>query len=88
MTLESLATMSENPPDQAAGGTGAGLIVGANPSGRTELELTRFLHHFPGRDLDKGQQNYEEQQRKRSIAALRRRAANLDFAITPAGRTA
>ena len=26
-------------------------IVGANASGRTELELTRFLHHFPGRDL-------------------------------------
>ena len=34
--------------------------------------------------VDQGQQHYEEQQRQRSIAALRRRAANLGFAITPA----
>jgi hypothetical protein len=36
--------------DQAAGRTGPGLIRGGNPSGRTELELTSFLHHLPGRD--------------------------------------
>ncbi|CAG2155006.1 IS110 family transposase ISCARN20 [Cupriavidus yeoncheonensis] len=33
--------------------------------------------------VDQGQQKYEEQQRHRSIAALRRRAADLGFAITP-----
>lgn len=33
--------------------------------------------------VDQGQQKYEEQQRQRSIAALRRRAADLGFAITP-----
>ncbi|MEN9315023.1 MAG: hypothetical protein RIS35_1416, partial [Pseudomonadota bacterium] len=26
------------------------LIAGANPSGRTELELNGFLRHSPGRD--------------------------------------
>jgi transposase len=34
--------------------------------------------------VDQGQQKYEDQQRQRSIAALRRRAADLGFAITPA----
>jgi transposase len=38
--------------------------------------------------VDKGQQHYEEQQRQRSIAALRRRAANLGFVITPVETTA
>ena len=33
--------------------------------------------------VDRGQQHYEEQQRQRSIAALRRRAAALGFAINP-----
>jgi hypothetical protein len=33
--------------------------------------------------VDQGQQKYEEQQRQRSIAALRRRAADLGFTITP-----
>ena len=33
--------------------------------------------------VDQGQKHYEEQQRQRSIAALRRRAADLGFAITP-----
>ena len=33
--------------------------------------------------VDKGQQHYEQQQRQRSIAALRRRAAALGFAINP-----
>ncbi len=33
--------------------------------------------------VDKGQQHYEEQQRQRSIAALKRRAAALGFAINP-----
>jgi hypothetical protein len=38
--------------------------------------------------VDQGQQHYEEQQRQRSIAALRRRAADLGFAITPNAATA
>ena len=38
--------------------------------------------------VDKGQQHYEEQQRQRSVAALKRRAAALGFAITPAAATA
>ena len=33
--------------------------------------------------VDQGQQHYEEQQRQRSIAALKRRAAALGFAVTP-----
>jgi transposase len=37
--------------------------------------------------VDQGQQRYEEQQRERSIAALRRRAATLGFQITPTAPT-
>ena len=33
--------------------------------------------------VDQGQQQYEEQQRERSIAALKRRAADLGFSIAP-----
>jgi transposase len=36
---------------------------------------------------DQGQQHYEEQQRQRGIAALRRRATPLGFQITPAAQT-
>jgi hypothetical protein len=38
--------------------------------------------------VDEGQQRYEEQQRQRSIAALKRRAAALGFYINPVGATA
>jgi len=38
--------------------------------------------------VDQGQQQYEEQQRQRSIAALRRRAAALGFAIAPTAEIA
>ena len=38
--------------------------------------------------VDKGQQHYEQQQRQRSIAALKRRAATLGFNITPSSPTA
>jgi transposase len=34
--------------------------------------------------VDQGQQHYEEQQRQRSIAALKRRATSLGFQVTPA----
>ena len=37
--------------------------------------------------VDQGQQRYEEQQRKRSIVALQRRAASLGFLITPVAAT-
>jgi transposase len=50
-------------------------------------KLARMIYFMLTRGeayVDKGQQHYEEQQRQRSIAALRRRAANLGFAITPA----
>jgi transposase len=59
------------------------------PRANTALahKLARMIYFMltRGEDyVDKGQQQYEEQQRQRSIAALRRRAANLGFAITPA----
>jgi transposase len=34
--------------------------------------------------VDQGQQQYEEQQHQRSVAALKRRAAALGFQINPA----
>ena len=33
--------------------------------------------------VDQGQQHYEEQQRQRSVATLKRRAAALGFVVTP-----
>lgn len=43
-----------------------------------------FLMLTRGEDfVDKGQQLYEEQQRQRSVAALKRRAAALGFEIKP-----
>jgi hypothetical protein len=38
--------------------------------------------------VDQGQQRYEEQQRERSVAALKRRAASRDFSLTPAAAPA
>ena len=38
--------------------------------------------------VDQGQQRYEEQQRQRSIGALKRRAAALGFQIKPVGAAA
>jgi hypothetical protein len=49
-------------------------------------KLARMIYFMLTRGeayVDKGQQQYEEQQRQRSIAALQRRAASLGFAITP-----
>lgn len=37
---------------------------------------------------DQGQQRYEQQQRERSVAVLKRRAASLGFNLTPAGAPA
>ncbi|MHB1670314.1 IS110 family RNA-guided transposase [Thiomonas sp.] len=49
-------------------------------------KLARMIYFMltRGEDyVDQGQQRYEEQQRQRSIAALKRRAADLGFVITP-----
>lgn len=49
-------------------------------------KLARMIYFMLTRGeeyVDQGQQMYEEQQRQRSIAALRRRAAGLGFAIEP-----
>jgi transposase len=58
------------------------------PRANTALahKLARMIYFMitRGEDfIDRGQQHYEEQQRQRSIAALKRRAANLGFQITP-----
>jgi len=57
----------------------------------TAHKLARMVYFMltRGEDfVDKGQQNYEEQQRQRSIAALKRRAAALGFQINPTSATA
>jgi transposase len=49
-------------------------------------KLARMIYFMLTRGesyVDQGQQHYEEQQRQRSIASLRRRAADLGFAISP-----
>jgi hypothetical protein len=38
--------------------------------------------------VDEGQQRYEEQQRERSLAALKRRATALGFQLNPVGAAA
>jgi len=53
-------------------------------------KLARMLYFMitRGEDfVDRGQQHYEELQRQRSIASLRRRAADLGFVITPTAAT-
>ena len=48
-------------------------------------KLARMVYYMLTRGdafVDKGQQHYEEQQRQRSVAALKRRAAALGFVIT------
>lgn len=52
----------------------------------TAHKLARMVYFMltRGEDyVDQGQQHYEEQQRQRSVAALKRRAAALGFLITP-----
>jgi len=38
--------------------------------------------------VDEGRQRYEQQQRQRSVAALKRRAAALGFQLNPVGAAA
>ena len=52
----------------------------------TAHKLARMVYFMLTRGeefVDKGQQYYEEQQRQRSIAALKRRAATLGFQLSP-----
>lgn len=54
-------------------------------------KLARMIYFMLTRGenyVDQGQQHYEEQQRQRSISALRRRAADLGFVIAPSVATA
>jgi transposase len=53
----------------------------------TAHKLARMVYFMLTRGeafVDQGQQRYEEQQRERSVAALKRRAASLGFSLTPA----
>ena len=57
----------------------------------TAHKLARMVYFMltRGEDfVDQGQQHYEEQQRQRSVAALKRRAAALGFVIAPKAATA
>lgn len=57
----------------------------------TAHKLARMVYFMLTRGeafVDQGQQRYEEQQRQRSIAALKRRATALGFQINPLGATA
>lgn len=57
----------------------------------TAHKLARMVYFMLTRGevfVDQGQQRYEEQQRERSIVALKRRAAALGFQIAPAPTTA
>ncbi len=57
----------------------------------TAHKLARMVYFMLTRGeafVDQGQQRYEEQQRQRSIAALKRRAVALGFQITPLEATA
>ncbi|KJK15434.1 transposase, partial [Burkholderiaceae bacterium 16] len=56
----------------------------------TAHKLARLVYFMLTRGeafVDQGQQRYEDQQRQRSIAALKRRAAALGFQITPTAPT-
>ena len=57
----------------------------------TAHELARMVYFMLTRGenfVDQGRQHYEEQQRQRSVAVLKRRAAALGFLITPTVATA
>jgi len=57
----------------------------------TAHKLARMVYFMLTRGeefVDKGQQHDEEQQRQRSIAALKRRAADLGFTVAPSGAAA
>jgi transposase len=84
-----LAAMSLSRNDSALGAFYRRLCARMDkPRANTAVahKLARMVYFMLTRGeafVDQGQQHYEEQQRQRSIAALRRRASALGFQITP-----
>ena len=89
-----LAAMSLSRNDSALGAFYRRLCARMDkPRANTAVahKLARMVYFMLTRGeafVDQGQQHYEEQQRQRSIAALRRRASVLGFQITPDTKTA
>jgi transposase len=89
-----LAAMSLSRNDSALGAFYRRLCARMDkPRANTAVahKLARMVYFMLTRGeafVDQGQQHYEEQQRQRSIAALRRRASALGFQITPDTKTA
>ena len=89
-----LAAMSLSRNDSALGAFYRRLCARMDkPRANTAVahKLARMVYFMLTRGeafVDQGQQHYEEQQRQRSIAALRRRASALGFQITPDRKTA
>ena len=83
-----LAAMSLSRSDSALGAFYRRLCARMDkPRANTAVahKLARMVYYMLTRGqafVDKGQQHYEEQQRQRSVAALKRRAAALGFLIT------
>lgn len=84
-----MAAMSLSRSDSALGAFYRRLCARMDkPSANTAVahKLARMVYYMLTRGeefVDQGQQRYEEQQLQRSIAALKRRASALGFAITP-----
>jgi transposase len=89
-----LAAMSLSRNDSALGAFYRRLCARMDkPRANTAVahKLARMVYFMLTRGeafVDQGQQHYEEQQRQRSIDALRRRATALGFQITPTVQTA
>ena len=85
-----MAAMSlSQPTRRSARSTAACAAAWTSRSANTAVahKLARMIYFMLTRGeefVDKGQDQYEEQQRQRSVAALKRRAAALGFAVTPA----
>jgi transposase len=88
-----LAAMSLSRNDSALGAFYRRLCARMDkPRANTAVahKLARMVYFMLTRGeafVDQGQQRYEEQQRQRSIEALRRRATALGFQITPTAQT-
>jgi hypothetical protein len=88
-----LAAMSLSRSDSALGAIYRRLCARMDkPRANTAVahKLARMVYFMLTRGeafVDQGQQRYEEQQRQRSIEALRRRATALGFQITPTAQT-
>jgi transposase len=89
-----MAAMSLSHSDSALGAFYRRLCSGMDkPRANTATahKLARMVYFMLTRGeafVDQGQQRYEEQQRQRSVAALKRRAAALGFQLNPVGTTA